>query len=211
MPETKRNQVAYSFRILGKVNPNITVSDIHEKLADESLQATFHIQRGVADNWEQIIFKSQRGTDLVLIEKTDIQPGAHGEEQMQAFKDAVYGDKPDNAAAWLINYFDQIKVIYTFEIVSPEIGEENYWDVVTELKMLFWDTTQGIFQADHEGFSNEDGFLILWHFDEHAKGPRHVGTLDENGEWVNYEIELDNPQHRSDFLAGKLPDNLERL
>ena len=203
--------MAYSLRILGKVNPVITVNDIHEKLAEENLQADFHIQQGTADNWTQIIFRSIKGTDLVLIEKTDIEPGARGEEQMQAFKDAVYGDKPDNAAAWLINYFDQIKVVYTLEMVSPEITEENYWDIVTELKMLFWDNTHGIFLGDHDGFSNEDGFLILWHFDENASGSRYVGTLDENGEWVNYEIDLANEQQREQFLAGKLPENLERL
>jgi hypothetical protein len=203
--------MAYSLRILGKVNPVITVNDIHEKLAGENLQADFHIQRGTTDNWTQIIFRSVKGTDLVLIEKTDIEPGARGEEQMQAFKDAVYGDKPTNASEWLVNYFDQIKVIYTLEMLSPEITEENYWDIVTELKMLFWDNTLGIFQGDHEGFSNEDGFLILWHFDENAQGSRYVGTLDENGEWVNYEIDLANEQQREQFLAGKLPENLERL
>lgn len=203
--------MAYSIRILGKVNPVITIDDIHAKLAEENLQAEFNIQRGKGDNWIQVILRSKKGTDLVLIEKTDIEPGARGEEQMQAFKDAVYGDKPDNAAAWLINYFDTIKVVYTFEMLSPEITEENYWDIVTELKMLFWDSTLGIFQGDHEGFSNEDGFLILWHFNENAQGPRYVGTLDENGEWVNYEIDLDNPQQRTQFLAGKLPDNIERL
>jgi len=63
----------------------------------------------------------------------------------------------------------------------------------------------GIQQADGEGFSNEDGFHILWQFSEKATGSWWMAVLDETGKWVTYPMDLGNEKHRKAFKEGRIP------
>jgi hypothetical protein len=67
----------------------------------------------------------------------------------------------------------------------------------------------GIFQADREGFSNEDRYHILWQFSDSTAGNWWMGVL-KDGSWVHFEMDLGNPQQWESFFAGELPAGVVR-
>ena len=60
-------------------------------------------------------------------------------------------------------------------------------------------------QADREGFSNEDGYHILWQFSESAKGDWWMGVL-RDGSWTHFQMDLGNLKQRESFFQGLVPD-----
>jgi hypothetical protein len=64
--------------------------------------------------------------------------------------------------------------------------------------------TGGIFQADGEGFSNEDGYHAVWQFSDRVSGPWWMGVLQDD-RWVHFEMELGDASQRAAFLRGEVP------
>ena len=63
-------------------------------------------------------------------------------------------------------------------------------------------------QADGEGFTNEDGYHILWQFGEEVEGPLKMAVLGEDGRWTEFEMDLGDRRQRAAFLAGQVPDGV---
>jgi hypothetical protein len=70
---------------------------------------------------------------------------------------------------------------------------------------LLKDTLTGIVQADNEGFYNEDGDYILWQMYAGAAGTIPAATLDANGEWIPYQLRLDDDRAIEQFKQGLPP------
>ncbi len=84
----------------------------------------------------------------------------------------------------------------------------NGWDILGEVKSSIFAQVDGIIQADGEGFSDEDGYHILWQFSDSAKGPWWMGVL-KDGEWIHFQMDLGNMKQREAFLLGKVPEGVE--
>jgi hypothetical protein len=67
---------------------------------------------------------------------------------------------------------------------------------------------EAIVQADGEGFTNEDGYHIIWDFSDQVTGPWWMAVL-VNGRWVPFKMDLANRGHREAFLAGRVPAGVE--
>ena len=80
----------------------------------------------------------------------------------------------------------------------------------TESTDAVWRHAGGILQADGQGFSNEQGYTILWQFGETAKGLWNVGVLVDD-RWVHFEMDLGNEQHREVFCRGQIPVGVKFL
>ena len=53
----------------------------------------------------------------------------------------------------------------------PGTYKNDGWTIVRlHFKDALFGTAGGIMQADNEGFSNEDGYHILWQFDDDVTG-----------------------------------------
>ena len=87
--------------------------------------------------------------------------------------------------------------------------EEGRASALSVVRSAVWSAAPAILQADGEGFSNEDGYHILWQFSDSVSGKWWMGVL-ENGKWVHFQMDLGNPQHRSAFLAGEVPAAVKR-
>jgi len=68
-------------------------------------------------------------------------------------------------------------------------------------------TRDAILQADGEGFTNEEGFHILWQFSDSVSGPWNMGVL-QDGTWHHFKMDLGDPDHRAAFMAGEVPADL---
>ncbi len=73
-----------------------------------------------------------------------------------------------------------------------------------------WNHAGGILQADGEGFSDEDGFTIVWQFGERVTGHWNMGIL-KDGSWLHFEMDLGNEQQREAFMRGELPQGARSL
>lgn len=104
--------------------------------------------------------KRKRGKELVTIERNPIEPHLLGEEELHEFISELQYAKPKSAAKWLKNYLPTVRVIYAFQILF-HTNKEDDWKVVHTVQGNIWNTLDGIFQADGEGFSNREGYHIL--------------------------------------------------
>jgi hypothetical protein len=82
---------------------------------------------------------------------------------------------------------------------------------VSSVKTAIWKKIGGILQADNEGFSNEDGYHILWQFDDDVAGEWNMAVKTFLGNWTTFSMDLGNPEHRKAFKSGKVPATASRL
>jgi hypothetical protein len=52
----------------------------------------------------------------------------------------------------------------------------------TRCAQQLWERGDAIIQADGEGFTNEDGYHIVWQFSDSVSGPWNMGVL-QDGVW----------------------------
>ena len=132
-------------------------------------------------------------------------PGELGEEELNEFIEDVKGEKPESAANWLLQFLPRVRAIYALQVLNGADIDEG-WDGVRSLQGCIWGKLGGILQADLEGFSNEDGYHILWQFVSGHDGPWKMAVIDSNGEWIAFEMNLGNPNHKDAFLRGRVPE-----
>jgi hypothetical protein len=200
--------MGYYIRVLGKTNPTITVDKLTETLRSENLKASIEIDGGTPDNWTQVLVKDKDDRDMLLIERNEVIDGGLGQEEIKEFKEEIIDCKPTSATKWLLDYFDKVKVIYSFQILSTVDNDDN-WNIVGELKSKIWNETEGIIQADNEGFSNEEGYHILWQFSDSVTGPWHMAVKDSTDNWVKFKMDLGDKKQRQEFFEGRIPKGSE--
>jgi hypothetical protein len=75
------------------------------------------------------------------------------------------------------------------------------------LRSRLWERGDAILQADSEGFTNEEGYHIVWQFSDSVSGPWNMGVL-QDGVWRHFTMDLGDPDHRAAFFEGSVPDDL---
>jgi hypothetical protein len=167
-------------------------------------------ESGEESDWSQLILSHKTGQEIALIERNPVIPGELGEEELNEFIENVNGEKPESAAAWLLQYLPRVKVIYAFQILGgTEV--ENGWDGVDSLRRWIKKKMGGILQADQEGFSNEAGYHILWQFNRDHDCLWTMAVHDADGKWIAFEMNLGNPNHKEAFLDGRVPEGVKRF
>lgn len=154
-------------------------------------------------NWRQMILAHPEGKDIAVVECDLVEKGSLAEEEIGELLEEIAEAQPASAAAWLQTYLPKVKAIYAIQVVAGA-NEGEGWDVVDTIRNALLAHAGGIIQADNEGFSNEEGYHILWQFDEDVEGAWWMAVL-KNGKWVKFEMDLGDPDHRAAFQAGKVP------
>ena len=168
------------------------------------------LQSGEEDNWSQLILRHKTGEEIAVIERNPVRPGELGQDELDEFIDEVRNEKPESAAKWLAQFLPRVKVIYAFQVLHAADANGG-WEGIRSLQNYIWDTLGGIFQADLEGFSNEQGHHILWQFIKDHTGPWQMAVLDSENRWIAFEMDLGNLEHKNAFLSGRVPDGVKRL
>jgi hypothetical protein len=107
---------------------------------------------------------------------------------------------------WLENYLESVATVYAFQHLQ---GSETVdgGNALHALRSTLWERDDAIIQADGEGFTNEEGFHIVWQFADNVSGPWKMGVL-QDGVWQHFTMDLGDPDHRAAFLKGTVPDDL---
>lgn len=203
--------MAYYIRVFGISNPNINIEELVSKLKTEKLTATFQYDKNeAAENWSIIEVFNSKGNTICEIERNPVLIGELGKEELDEFKEYIKDYKPKSAVKWLNNYFDKIKVIYAFQLLDAAFKDENF-EIVSSIKSTIWSKTGGILQADNEGFTNDNGYHILWQFSNNVTGKWNMSVKNIFGLWTNFQMDLGNQTQRKEFWDGKVPRNAKKI
>lgn len=195
--------MGYYVRVLSTSAACVSLSALQATIEKEKLGATLSADAR-AEDWTQLILRHADGREIALIERNLVEEGSLGSEELAEFTDEVTECKPANAAQWLLDYFHRIRCIYAFQVLSGT-DHKNGWEILEAVKNRIWTAAPSIIQADYEGFSNEDGYHILWQFSDSVEGDWWMAIL-QDGQWRPFQMDLGNREQRESFFQGKIPD-----
>lgn len=197
--------MSYFIRILGTQDPDIHLDEILEALEKEGLAARFGVlEDEKPESWTCFELMNEDEDVLAAVERNPVIEGNLGKEELEEFKESILEFKPLSAAKWLESFFDRVKVIYAFQLLDIGMEAENY-PIIIATQTAIWQKVKGILQADDEGFSNEEGYHILWQFSDDVEGPWQCAVLKENGKWEHFTMELGDRLHQEAFKNGLVP------
>ena len=203
--------MGYYIRVLGITDPNLHIDELIKGLSNDGLTATFDIDPTESpDNWTVIGVANSDGEELMQIERNPVVEGELGQEEIEEFREDIKDCKPNSAVKWLDKYFDKVKVIYAFQLLNAAM-EDNNFEIVGSIKATIWNKLGGLLQADNEGFSNEDGYHILWQFADNVTGEWSMSVKNLFGNWTNFTMDLGDKKQREEFWAGKVPKGSTKL
>jgi hypothetical protein len=142
------------------------------------------------------------------VERNPVAPNTLGAEEVAEFIDSLDSGGPPSAVRWLSDYLESIRAIYAIRIYPEAIlSHPDALDAVYAVRTALHDAVGGIGQWDGHGFTNEDDRLIWCDPRMDLKGRTRAAILDEStGEWIPFEIDLDDPDALHAFLQGHLPE-----
>jgi hypothetical protein len=203
--------MGYYIRVLGSQDPDIHIDELIQSLAADGLTAKFEFDpTEEPSKWTMLDILNSGGKPLAQLERNPVIEGELAQEELDDFKEDIQEYKPTSAVKWLTNYFDKVKVIYAFQMLNAAFDDGNF-EIVTNIKTKIWSKTNGILQADNEGFSNEDGYHILWQFSDTVTGNWSCAVRNWLGKWDKFEMDLGDTTQRLEFQDGKVPKKARRL
>jgi hypothetical protein len=195
--------MAYYTRIMAPSENIPDFGKMSDLLKADFPQASLSIEKGTETGWDQILLSFSSGEEIALIERDRVEEGSLAMEELEEFLGEISDCSPASAVSWLNEYLREVKTIYAFQYLSGT-EQENGWEILDSVKGIIWEEVGGILQADDEGFTNEDGFHILWQFPDDAAGLWWMGVL-QNNAWVHFQMDLADQEQRDAFLKGMVP------
>jgi hypothetical protein len=199
--------MGYYIRVLATDTIPIMVTDLRGCLPSD---VELDIQDKDESGWSQLVLRHRGGLEIAAIERNPVTPGELGGEEIAEFVEEAKRGKPESAARWLESYLVRVKTIYAFQLLRGTDVNDG-WAAVHAVQRFIWGKCGGILQADSEGFSNEDGYNILWQFADTVKGDWNMAVLSAQGQWVQFEMNLGDTEQRSAFLEGLVPKGAKLL
>ena len=130
------------------------------------------------------------------------QRGAHDPANVEAAVRRIVNDVRRNGDLALRRYATRWDGLPKGEALRvPEADLDEAW------KRTPPELRDAIIQADLEGFTNEEGYHILWQFSDSVSGPWNMGVLQDDT-WYHFRMDLGDPAHRAAFLDGEMPADL---
>lgn len=180
------------------------IDTLQAALRKGSLPASVSLDEGTDAQWQQLLVTHENGTDVVQIERNtlaDDEDLVSGE--IEEFLEEIADEEPRSAAEWISGYLPGVKTIYALQLLRGTESPRG-WEILAAITRSIQKQCRGIIQTDQEGFSDEEGYQILWQFSDRVKGPWWVAVL-QDGNWVRYQMELGNRRHRAAFRRGEVP------
>lgn len=201
--------MGYYIRVLALKDELISFQEIKDHISESKLSINIEVEDGNDTHWNQLLLKHDEELPVAVVERNPTNEEL-GEEEIQEFIEEIEDHKPNSAVKWLTSFLPKVKVVYAFQVLSGA-DEGDGWEAIREIQGLIWNKLGGIFQADGEGFSNEDGYHILWQFSDTVTGPWNMAVRKTFGGWKAFEMDLGDKEQRQDFWSGKVPKGAKLL
>lgn len=198
--------MGYYTRVLSKDDASPSLEELAALIAYQHPSYELSIEEGSEEEWETILLSGNDGVEVALIERNPVEDGSVGQDEVADFIEDIRDCKPDSGVAWLTEYLASVKTIYAFQHLQGSETEDGS-NALHALRSAISERGDAILQADFEGFTNEDGYNIVWQFSDSVSGPWNMGVL-QDGTWYHFRMDLGDPDHRAAFLNGEMPPDL---
>jgi len=198
--------MGYYTRVLATLEDCNSLALLSDALEESGSRASLEIGEGDAVDWDLLLLKHENGADIASIERNLVSEGSLAQEELREFTAELAEAKPASGARWLRTFFPRVRCVYTFQHLGGTRLKGGF-EALTTVRNSIWSRGSAIFQADGEGFSNEEGYHILWQFADPVDGKWWV-AVQEKGKWTHFQMDLGNPEHRDAFCRGKVPPDL---
>jgi hypothetical protein len=199
--------VGHYVRVLSTSTGCVPLTALRSALHAKKLHAALSAEGDAPDHWDRLVLSHRDGREIASIERNPVYPGSLGSEELTELADDVSGCLPTSAVRWLLDYFRRVRCIYALQVLS-RVNHEGGWEIFGAVKDRIWAFAPSILQADNEGFSNEDGYHILWQFSDSVDCLWWMGVL-HGGQWKHFRMDLGNRRHREAFFQGDVPEGVE--
>jgi len=198
--------VGYYTRVLSKDEESPTFEELAEWISAEHAGYKLTVEEGSEEEWETLLLSGDDEVEVALLERNPVYDGSAGQDEIADFVEDVQDCKPESGVEWLTEYLNLVKTVYTFQHLQGAETEEG-GNALQALRSALWERGEAIIQADCEGFTNEEGYHIVWQFSDSVSGPWNMGVLQEST-WHHFKMDLGDPEHREAFLKGEVPEDL---
>ena len=196
----------YYTRVLSKQEEFPSAEELAEVVRSGHPDYRLTIESGVEEDWESLLLSSVDEVEVAVLERNAVYDGSPGLDEIEDFLEELDDSKPESGARWLVDYLEDVKTVYAFQHLQGADTEEG-GNALHALRTALWERGDAIIQADQEGFTNEEGFHIVWQFSDSVSGPGNMGVYRDDV-WHHFKMDLGDPDHRAAFLAGEVPDDL---
>ena len=201
--------MGYYTRVLSKDAEFPSFAELAAFVRDTHPNFKLIIEGGEEDDWESLLLCGDDEVEVAVIERNPVFEGSTGQDEIADFLEELEDCKPETGVAWLADYLSEVKTVYAFHHLQGADTEEGS-NALHALRSHLWERGDAIIQADNEGFTNEEGFHIVWQFSDSVSGPWNMGVYKDDL-WYHFKMDLGDPDHRAAFLAGEVPDDLSAV
>ena len=201
--------MGYFTRVLSKQEEFPSLDELALAIRAEHPNCKLTIEEGEGQEWETLLLSGYDEMEIALIERNCVTDGSLGQDEIEELIEEIADCKPESGVAWLHDYLREVKTIYAFQHLAGDETEEGS-AALHALRSALWERGESIIQADLEGFTNEEGFQIVWQFSDSVSGPWNMGVLKE-GAWHHFEMDLGDPDQRAAFLSGEVPPDVSSV
>jgi hypothetical protein len=196
----------YFTRVLSKQEDFPSFDELARLTSEGHPEYRLTLESGEEDDWETLLLSSVDQVEVAVLEREPVYDGSTGQDEIADFLEELEDCKPESGVAWLTDYLAEVKTIYAFQHLQGAELEDG-GNALHALRAALWERGDAIMQADNEGFTNEEGFHIVWQFSDSISGSWNMGVY-KGDLWHHFKMDLGDPDHRAAFLEGEVPDDL---
>lgn len=198
--------MAYFTRVLSKNEECPTFEELRAFVQEGHPDCRLTVESGEDEDWESLLLSTTDEIEIAVLERNPVEIGSTGQDEIADLLEEIQDCKPETSVEWLEGFLDEVKTVYSFQhLQGAEIIDGG--NALHALRAHLWERGDAILQADGEGFTNEEGYHILWQFSDDVSGPWNMGVYKDDL-WHHFKMDLGDPDHRAAFLAGEVPDDL---
>jgi hypothetical protein len=193
--------MASHVRVLAESDQRPSLAELRTVLGPQ-IEVT--VDEGDEQQWSQLVLRHKDGPDIALIERDPVVPGELGAHELEELVAKMDGARPLRNAEWLKHYFSHVQVVYAMQ---PMAGSEvkDGLSAMLRAQAYFWKKFDGILQADNEGFSNREGYHVLWQFHGPQQGELEAAVMNDDGQWTGFVMDMGDPEQVAAFQRGEVP------
>jgi hypothetical protein len=201
--------LSYYTRVLSKDDEFPSLEDLAQSIRAQHPDYKLIVEEGNDEEWETLLLSGNDEVEVALIERNPVFDGSIGQDEIADFLEDLRDAKPESGVSWLVDFLESVKTIYAFQHLQGAETVDGS-NVLHAVRSMLWERGDAILQADGEGFTNEEGYHIVWQFSDNVSGPWNMAILQDNT-WFHFTMDLGDPDHRAAFLSGEVPGDVSAI
>ena len=195
--------MGYYTRVLSKYEDFPSFEELTQVVQGDHPSFKLSIEEGTEDAWESLLLSGDGEVEVAVLERFPVSDGSIGQDEITEFIEDTQDCKPESGVEWLHAFLDEVKTVYSFQHLVGSETEEGL-AALHALRTFLWQRGESIIQADMEGFTNEEGYHIVWQFSDSVSGAWNMAVL-QDGTWHQFQMDLGDPDQREAFFRGEVP------